>query len=59
VIYLGWFHRPRREWWLLDTEGTLVWDYWTHRAARRACDVLNVSAVATGSRRRYRVERMP
>lgn len=59
MIYLGWLRRPRRRWWLLDSEGTLVWDYWTHRAARYVCDTLNADALRTGTSRRYRVERMP
>ena len=51
--------RPRRAWWLLSSEGVLVWDYWTHRGARRAADALNAKQVTLGSRVRYRVERMP
>lgn len=58
-MYLRWLRRPRRVWWLLDTEGTLVWDFWTHRAAARAADGLNASAVRRGEVRRYRVEKMP
>lgn len=54
-----WLHRPRRSWWLLDTAGTLVWDFYTHRAARRTADRLNAEAVASGLARRWRVERMP
>lgn len=60
MMYLRWLRcYPRRIWWLIDSEGTLVWDYWTHRAARHACDYLNTRAVVNGTSRRYRVERMP
>jgi hypothetical protein len=54
-----WLPRPVRSWWLIDSHGTLIWDYWTHRAARRTADRLNASAVARGTTVRYRVERMP
>lgn len=51
--------RPRRVWWLVSSEGALVWDYWTHRAARRTADALNAKQVALGRPVRFRVERMP
>ncbi|UQS95216.1 hypothetical protein Pam4_73 [Pseudanabaena phage Pam4] len=51
--------RVRRAWWLLDSDGTLVWDYYTHRAARVTADRLNASAIARGSALRYRVDRAP
>lgn len=51
--------RPRRSWWLVSSEGTLVWDYWTHRAASRTADALNAKQVALGRSVRFRVERMP
>lgn len=51
--------RPRRSWWLLTSGGTLVWDFYTHRNARRAADRLNAAAIAKGSTVRYRVERCP
>lgn len=54
-----WWRRPKRRWWLLDDQAVLVWDFYTHRAARRAADRLNASAVVRGTGRRYRVEPMP
>ena len=51
--------RPRRSWWLVDTHGTLVWDYWTHRAARVTADRLNANAITQGWATRYEVRRIP
>ena len=51
--------RPRRSWWVLDSDGTLVWDFWTHRGARLTADALNAGAIRHRARLRYRVERMP
>ncbi len=59
MIYLGWLCKPRRCWWVLDDQDTLIWDYWTGRAARHAADRFNANAVAQGHTRRYRVRRAP
>lgn len=60
MLYLRWLRcRPRRSWWLLDDQGLLVWDFWTHRAARRAADTLNARQVTMGTTRRFTVQRMP
>lgn len=60
MIYLRWWcWPPRRCWWVVDNDGTLVWDFWTARAARHAADRHNAHAVASGYRTRYNVRRAP
>lgn len=48
---------PRRRWWVVDEDDTLVWDCYTSRGAGRLADSLNIGGFRAG--RRFRVVRAP